>query len=215
MSGTRRPAAASVKMKGFWIGCASTATAFAVGGAAVALLIVETGAYNPAATSPHMAVTVWGLHTTFMHAAKLRSAKIQPPPLTGDAVRAGMRQYEQDCVACHGAPAVDRAEWTKGMTPTPPYLIDISRQMTPAELYWTLYNGVKMTGMPAWGPTRSPQQLWSLVAFLRAMPYLPPRTYLQMRQGLPRSGIGKGAGQEPLGHPGVLQDGPLPAKASR
>ena len=210
MPGTGAAPAASVTMKGFWIGCLSTAAAFAVGGAAVALLIVETGAYNPAATSPHLPITVWGLHTTFMHAAKRMSAGIKPPPVTGEAVLAGMRQYEQDCVACHGAPAVDRAEWTRGMTPTPPYLIDVSRQMTPAELYWVLQNGVKMTGMPAWGPTRSPQQLWSLVAFLRAMPYLPPRTYLKLRGDMqPRAEVA----QEPAGHSGVLQDGPTSGEA--
>jgi cytochrome c553 len=171
-------------MKGFWTGCLCAAAAFAVGGALVALLIIETGAYNTAATSPHMPITVWALHTTMLRSVARQAGGITPPPITGPAVLAGVRQYEQDCVACHGAPAVDRAAWVKGMNPTPPYLLDITRQMTPAQLYWVIANGAKMTGMPAWGPSRSPQQIWNLVAFLEAQPYLPPRVYLRMRMAV-------------------------------
>jgi mono/diheme cytochrome c family protein len=194
-------------MTRFWTGCLCTAAAFAVGGAAVGLLIVETGAYNTAATSPHMPVTVWALHTTMLRSVARQSAGIAPPPITGPQVLAGVRQYEQDCVACHGAPAVDRADWTRGMNPTPPYLLDVTRQMTPAQLYWVIANGAKMTGMPAWGVSRSPQQIWSLVAFLEAQPYLPPRTYLKLRLAV----AGKA---EPGPGPGVLQDSSrVPASA--
>jgi mono/diheme cytochrome c family protein len=169
------------KKRLFWAGGVAVAAAFAVGGGAVGLLVVETGAYNPAATSPHMPITVWGLHTTMIHAVKHRSAGLRPPPITGAQVLAGLRQYDQDCAACHGAPAVDRAPWIKGMNPTPPYLLDAARNWTPSDLYWIIAHGVKMTGMPAWGPSRSPEQIWSLVAFIRAMPDLPPRAYLRLR----------------------------------
>ena len=186
-------------MNRFWTGCLCTAAAFAVGGAVVALGIVETGAYDTGATSPHMPITVWALHTTMLRSVARQSTKIAEPPITGAAVMAGARQYEQDCVACHGAPAVDRAIWVKGMNPTPPYLLDVTRQMSPAQLYWVLSNGVKMTGMPAWGPSRSPEQLWNLVAFLEAQPYLPSRAYLRIRQAVAGK-TGQGPG------PGVLQD---------
>jgi hypothetical protein len=168
-------------MKGLWIGCLATAVVFAVGGAMAGLLIVETGAYNTAATSPHMPVTVWAFHTTMLRSVARQSTGLKQPTITGPQLLAGVRQYEQDCALCHGGPAVDRSPWVIGMNPTPPYLLDVSRQMTPGQLYWVIANGVKMTGMPAWGETRSPDQLWSLVAVLDAMPYLPPRSYLKIR----------------------------------
>jgi mono/diheme cytochrome c family protein len=198
-------------MKGFWTGCLCAAAAFAVGGGLVALLIVETGAYNTAAASPHMPITVWALHTTMLRSVARQSGGIEPPPITGQTVLAGVRQYEQDCIACHGAPAVDRAAWVKGMTPTPPYLLDVTRQMTPAQLYWVISNGAKMTGMPAWARSRSPRQIWNLVAFLEAQPYLPPRAYLRLRLAV----AGK---QEQAAGPGVLQDAsraPAPAEGPR
>ena len=41
--------------------------------------------------------------------------------------------------------------------------------------------GARMTAMPAWSESRSDAQLWSLVAFLEAMPYLTPFEYARMR----------------------------------
>ena len=196
-------------MKGFWIGCLCAAAVLAMGAAAGGLLIVETGAYNTAATSPHTPITVWALHTTMLRSVALRSRGVAPPPaFTGDQVRAGVAQYEQDCVACHGAPGVGRGALAQGMNPTPPYLLDVSRQMTPAQLYWVIAHGVKMTGMPAWSPTRSPQQIWSLVAVLEAMPGLPARDYLKMRAALAREPAGAAAGLQAV-------PGPKPAEVAR
>ena len=39
-------------------------------------------------------------------------------------------------------------------------------------------HGVKMTGMPAWGPTHSEEELWSLVAFMRLFPTMPASEYV-------------------------------------
>jgi mono/diheme cytochrome c family protein len=67
------------------------------------------------------------------------------------------------------------------MTPSPPYLSDAARQWRPRELYWIVGQGARMTAMPAWSESRSDAQLWSLVAFLEAMPYLTPDEYARMR----------------------------------
>jgi mono/diheme cytochrome c family protein len=40
------------------------------------------------------------------------------------------------------------------------------------ELEWIISNGVRMTGMPAFGPSRSEQEIWQLVAALRRLPRL-------------------------------------------
>jgi hypothetical protein len=43
-------------------------------------------------------------------------------------------------------------------------------------------NGVKMTAMPSWSATRTKGQIWDLVAFLEAMPYLSADDYARMRE---------------------------------
>ena len=147
-----------------------------------ALGVVGLGAFDVRASSPHSPLVAWAAHTTMIHAAEHGAASIHPPPaFTPAEVVAGFRDYDEDCVVCHGAPGVARAHWTDGLTPSPPYLIDAPRHWTPAQLDWIICNGVKMTAMPSWSATRSPGQIWDIVAFLEAQPYLTTRDYAQLR----------------------------------
>ena len=84
-------------------------------------------------------------------------------------------------MACHGGPAVARQQWVNGMNPAPPYLLDATRQWKPRELHWIVENGIKMTGMPAWRDTLSDHQVDDVVAYLEAMPQMPPQTYIRWR----------------------------------
>ena len=67
------------------------------------------------------------------------------------------------------------------MTPSPPYLVDAARHWRARELYWIVAHGVKLTAMPAWESIRSDAQIWNIVAFLEAAPYLTPRDYARIR----------------------------------
>lgn len=163
--------------------------AFAAGVAAVGtvagilgLATVLFGLYDTTASSAHTRVVAWALHHTFTKSVERRSAGIvAPPAFTPTQVAAGFRQYEADCVMCHGGPGVARAPWVRQLEPTPPYVIDASRRFTPAQLYFILLKGVKMSAMPAWGETRSPPELWNYVAFLEAIPTLSARDYAGLR----------------------------------
>ena len=68
------------------------------------------------------------------------------------------------------------------MLPTPPYLIDASSRWSHAELYNLVHDGVKMTGMPAWGEVESDRQVAEVVAFLEVMPKLSPDQFARLRQ---------------------------------
>jgi len=46
---------------------------------------------------------------------------------------------------------------------------DVART-DPQENFQFIKHGVKMTGMPAFGPTKTDEQVWSLVAFLNVLP---------------------------------------------
>jgi mono/diheme cytochrome c family protein len=48
-------------------------------------------------------------------------------------------------------------------------------------LYWIVKHGVKMTGMPAFGPTHSDERLWTIVAFLKQLPQLSPEKYAEIK----------------------------------
>jgi len=163
-----------------------------------ALAVVEGGLFDATASTPDNPIAAVGIHTTFIRSVQVRAAHIQAPASFSPAqVQAGLADYDASCADCHGAPGISRASWANAMTPSPPYLYDAARQWRPRELYWIVGQGARMTAMPAWSESRSSDQLWSLVAFLEAMPYLTPDEYARMR---PRA-RGTGAAEPRLSEP--------------
>jgi hypothetical protein len=51
---------------------------------------------------------------------------------------------------CHLAPGYAQDETAEGLYPHPPQLAG-GNTLAPAEIFWVLKHGLKMTGMPAWG----------------------------------------------------------------
>ena len=74
------------------------------------------------------------------------------------------------CEECHGAPGVERSEMGKGLYPRGPKLLWAAKEDSPSELFWITKNGIKMTGMPAFGPTHSDEEIWAIVAFVKKLP---------------------------------------------
>jgi mono/diheme cytochrome c family protein len=48
-------------------------------------------------------------------------------------------------------------------------------------------NGIKMTGMPAWGVTHDDEILWDVVAFLRKLPELTADQYTALVKSTPKT----------------------------
>lgn len=141
-------------------------------GAAVA--VMETGSFDASASTPHGGAVSWFAHATFVNYVRGRAKTIRAPAqFTPEQVARGAVAYRQDCQVCHGAPGVGRDAWVAGMTPSPPYLLEVARRFSPAELYVIVNDGAKMTAMPAWGVTRSPAQVWDYVAYLESLPHHP------------------------------------------
>lgn len=47
----------------------------------------------------------------------------------------------------------------------------------PAEQFWVIKHGVKMTAMPAWGRTHGDDLIWDIVAFARRLPSMSAADY--------------------------------------
>lgn len=149
--------------------------------AVAGLIYIFSGSYNVAATVPHGWLDGWVLNTVMETSVHSHARGITAPPLSDAAlIDRGFRQFNENCVMCHGAPGVDYSDVGKGLTPEPPVLSDAVKDWSPAELFWIVKNGIKMTGMPAWGASRSDQDLWAIVAFLERLPTLSPDQYRAM-----------------------------------
>jgi mono/diheme cytochrome c family protein len=157
---------------------------------AIGLVVVYTGAYNVAATEEHASFTRWAFDTTFQNSVERRAADVTlPQAVTSEMIATGAASYRSSCQHCHAGPGVGRAEWASGMRPRPPYLTEAAAEWDLREVFWLVRHGVKMSGMPAFGPTHDEQAIWSIAAFVKELPAMTPERYAQLGES------GTGAGQ--------------------
>jgi mono/diheme cytochrome c family protein len=141
-------------------------------------VVLYAGFYNVAATHQHLRPTFWLLKTGLRESIERHARRIETPALTDAALaQRGLALYHAQCAQCHGAPGVAPQPFALGMTPVPTNLSYQVRERTPAELYWVVKNGIKMTGMPAWEFRLADRDLWAIVAFLRELPLVSPEQY--------------------------------------
>jgi len=141
------------------------------------------GWFNVAATRPHWKITHWFLGEVRERSISAHSRGIIIPPLEDSKLfDIGFENYHTMCRLCHGASGYSRTEIAKGLYPLPPDLTkeELVKRQNDAELYWVIKNGIKMTGMPAFGPTHSEDELLGIVAFLKKLPNLKPEEYRAM-----------------------------------
>ena len=86
------------------------------------------------------------------------------------------------CAGCHLAPGVETSAIRTGLNPRPPVLARIIPHTPLAELFWIIKNGIKMTGMPAWGQTEDDASIWAIVAFLEKLHAMTPAEYRAMQK---------------------------------
>lgn len=151
--------------------------AFALGAA----VYIYAGLYNVAAVEPHAPLTHWALTTAMQRSVKAQARSIAPPPTPqGQKIGEAFRSFDEMCVMCHGAPGKEQGIVGKGLQPPPPTLTEAAHRWSRAELFWIIKNGVRMTGMPAFGPTHSDDDIWLLVAFLQRLTNVSAGQYKEM-----------------------------------
>ena len=151
--------------------------------ASIGLAFVFTGVYDVAATKSHTPLTLWVLDEALEHSVERHAHGIQTPPLDDpELVQAGLRHYGLMCAPCHGGVGVDRSEFAQGMMPPPPKMTEVAGDWTPAQFYWIVKNGIKMSGMPGFGKTHTDRQLWAMVAAARRLPSMSPEEYQRATQ---------------------------------
>jgi mono/diheme cytochrome c family protein len=159
----------------------ATAAVLAMLGAAGGAVFLFSGVYSVAADVPHTPMFRWAVTTLQRNSIERRAPDRTAPDLDdAELVRDGFRLYREQCVTCHGAPGVGRDQVGWGINPDPPLLYVRSAAWTDAQLYWIIEHGIKMAGMPAFGPSQSERDIWALVAFSRRLTDLSIDDYRSM-----------------------------------
>jgi len=108
-----------------------------------------------------------------------------------EVVRAGMMHFADHCAICHGNDGSGDTMMGHGMYPKPPDLRAAATQnSSDGEIFWIIENGVRLTGMPAFGGTGgehgNPEDSWKLVHFIRHLPTLTADEGMEMEKYNPK-----------------------------
>jgi thiosulfate dehydrogenase len=133
--------------------------------------------YAPVATAaPPLPLERW-LASAALKARISREAPRQAAvPASEDNLLAGAKLYREHCAVCHGSTGQLKTPTAKGMYPHPPQLLH-GKGVTDdpvGETYWKAANGIRLTGMPAYGGSLSEVQLWQVSQVLASADYLSP-----------------------------------------
>ncbi len=145
------------------------------------VLVVALGLYNVSAKRGHLPGVSWLLNTAYKNSVKLR-AHAEPPEglMLDESVKLGARHFELACASCHGRPGSPQSATARAILPVPPHISDIS-DWNSGEYHWIVYEGIKMTGMPAW-PSDRRDDVWPVVAFLQRAKSMSADEYTRMTQ---------------------------------
>jgi mono/diheme cytochrome c family protein len=99
--------------------------------------------------------------------------RTNPVPASPEVLAAGLAHFADHCASCHGNDGSGDTELGRGLSPRPPDLRRAPTQrLSDGELFHVIENGVRLTGMPAWGRDGHEEASWQLVRFIRHLPEL-------------------------------------------
>ena len=105
-----------------------------------------------------------------------------PIMTTPENIRAGMEHFSDHCATCHSNDGSGQSFFGKGLYPKPPDLRAVGTQnKSDGELYYTIQNGVRLSGMPAFSEAHTPEKTWRLILFIRHLPQISPEELNEMK----------------------------------
>lgn len=116
--------------------------------------------------------------------------RINPVSPTPEALTEGMAHWADHCATCHGNDGRGNTAIGRNLFPKAPDMTLLKSQgLTDGELFAIIKNGVRLTGMPAWGSPGSAEdsQTWKLVLFVRHLRDMTPDEVDQMKSMNPVS----------------------------
>ena len=97
---------------------------------------------------------------------------IPPAPANLQAsIEEGDKLYGTDCAMCHGSDGHTLTDNGRWMYPRASDLTSRAvRRYSDPELFWIVKNGIRLSGMPAFGRVESDEHIWNLVHYVRTLP---------------------------------------------
>lgn len=112
-----------------------------------------------------------------------------PVPFSEDVWSDARAHFADHCAICHGNDGRGDTEIGRGLYPKAPDMrAPDTQRLSDGELYWIIENGVRLTGMPAWGDgSGNDTDTWKLVHFVRHLTDLTEEQLREMEGLNPKS----------------------------
>jgi mono/diheme cytochrome c family protein len=149
------------------------------------------GAHGFSAREPPGVVEQWIARRVRSIAVPDNAKTLTNPAADSPEVVADARAHWADhCAACHANNGSGDVEIGKHLYPPAPDMRAADTQsMSDGELFYIIQNGIRLTGMPAWGngSQHDSQDTWKLVRFIRHLPKLTAEEAAEMEKLNPKS----------------------------
>jgi mono/diheme cytochrome c family protein len=112
-----------------------------------------------------------------------------PVALTPELMEEARHHFADHCAVCHANDGSGNTEMGRNLYPKAPDMREqLTQSLSDGELYFIIHNGIRLSGMPAWGPSSGPDpDSWALVHFIRRLPHLSPDELTDMAKFNPQS----------------------------
>jgi mono/diheme cytochrome c family protein len=112
-----------------------------------------------------------------------------PIPNTTENLAEARGHWADHCATCHANNGSGETTIGENLYPKAPDMrLPETQLMSDGELYYTIQNGIRLSGMPAWGRVgENDEDSWKLVHFIRHLPKLTGEEEEQMQKMNPQS----------------------------
>jgi len=113
-----------------------------------------------------------------------------PYSSTPENLRESEEHFADHCSTCHANDGSGDTLFGKGLYPKPPDMRgDGTQNKSDGELYYVIENGVRMSGMPAFGQNSgtTDAETWKLVLFIRHLPQISREELEEMKKMNPKT----------------------------
>jgi mono/diheme cytochrome c family protein len=138
----------------------------------------------PGALETRLAITLQRL--AIPRAARALGNPMQATP---ELLLEARRHFADHCASCHGNDGSGATEMGQKLYPRVPDMrLAQTQSLSDGEIYYIIENGVRFTGMPAWGTGgTNDEDTWHLVLFIRHLPKMTDDDRQDMKEHNPRS----------------------------
>src|SRR6266702_8977047 len=143
-----------------------------------------------ARTQPSLAETFVARRLRHLAIPRLAREAKNLVPASPEVLAEAMAHFADHCAFCHANDGSGNTDIGRGLYPKPPDMRQSETQsLSDGELYYIIHNGVRFTGMPAFGPNNAgeDEDSWKLVRFIRHLPEMTDEEVARMKDMNPKN----------------------------